>query len=189
MTKWTTIYDSSKTVQENIANLLDDNLLTERKFRGDSWIIVGKPDKTTAKRIEQFTKTLKLKNTKKADYYHVTIRYWKGKHENKVTKITDILKEIDCKPITCTITKLEILGKEKSLVLRVTSPQLTNFFKMIDRKIRNIGVPKSDYDTFKPHITIAENVEEIPDTEIPKFKVILEKYQFNNGDQDILWKS
>jgi 2'-5' RNA ligase len=185
---WITIYDTSKTVQENISFLLDDNLLTERKFRGDSWIIVAKPDQETAKKIEQFTKSLKLPNSKKADYYHITLRYWKGSHANKVKKIIDVLKEIDYKPITCNISKMEILGEEKSLVLRVTSPQLLSFQRSIDQKIRKVGVPPSDYDSFKAHITIAEGIDEIPDVKVPKFKVNLSKCIFNNGDQDILWK-
>jgi 2'-5' RNA ligase len=184
---WTTIYDTSLTPQENISFLLDDTLLTERKFRGDSWIIVAKPDQETAKKIEQFTKSLKIPNIKKADYYHVTLRYWKGNHANKVKKVVEILKEINYQPITCTITKYEILGKEKSLVLRITSPKLISFQKMIDKKIQKEGIPPSDYDQFKGHITIAEEVNEIPDVKLPKFKVILNKCRFNNGNQEILW--
>jgi len=184
---WITIYDTSKSVQENISLLLDDNLLTEQKFRGDSWIIVAKPDQETAKRIEQFTKSLKLQHSKKADYYHVTIRYWKGNHANKVKKVIDVLKEIDYQPIACNITKMEILGDERSLVLRVTSPQLVAFQRSIDQKIRKVGVPPSNYDSFKAHITIAEEVKEIPDVKVPKFKVNLSKCIFNNGEQEILW--
>lgn len=185
---WTTIYDTSKTAQENISYLLDDNLLTERKFRGDSWIIVAKPDQETAKKIEKFTKSLKLPNSKKVDYYHVTLRYWKGSYANKVKKVVDVLKDIDYEPILCSFTKLEILGDEKSLVLRVASPNLSSFQRSLDQKIRKVGVPPSKYDSFKPHITIAEGVKEIPDVSVPKFKVNLTKCLFNNGDQDILWK-
>ena len=56
----------------------------------------------------------------------------------------------------------------------------------IDKEILKLGVPPSNYDSFKGHITLAYNIKETP-KEKPNINITLNKIQFVDNKDKIFW--
>lgn len=94
---------------------------------------------------------------------HVTIRFW-SKDEGPISEeIYDYLDQrLEGMQITAEPGEMEILG-EDTLTILLNSPELVQLQAEIDQKLQEMGVPPSDYPEYKPHVSIAEGVSEVPE--------------------------
>jgi 2'-5' RNA ligase len=157
-----------------------------------SWMIAGYPDAASLSKIIKLKNDLNLEDAEEIfgrEYFHVTLRYWKDDDDPMAEKVKEWLEEnIDIGSVECDTSKLEVIGDKDSLVITLKSERLNRLQKSIDDAIVEIGVPPSDFPTFKAHLTLAQGVKEAP--ELPKdFKITLSKWKFTNKDEEVLWQA
>lgn len=69
--------------------------------------------------------------------------------------------------------KLERFGDDGDvLVVRLESDGLHGLYERIEDGLAGLGVPKSKYRTYKPHLTLAEGVERVPGCDLEDLKTI-----------------
>lgn len=155
-----------------------------------SYMIALYPKNVTE--IEKFKQSLQLEDAEEIlnpDQFHITLRYWPD-HENLEDKIATFLhKSVNAKEhISLTPKGLDLLGDDGCLVIEFEPDSIiTDLFEFIDDGIQELGVPPSDYPTFRPHMTLAVGVKNIPDKQ-PKFKIIIDRIALVQNDK-VLWES
>ena len=87
--------------------------------------------------------------------FHCTIRYVKT--DKSPEKLLDYLKKHDLPTIKAKTTGFALYGKEKeTLVVELDSKELHEYFEKINKFLLENDYPKSDFDSFKPHISLTE---------------------------------
>lgn len=177
------LYTYGESNQEIFARFIDTVISEEKSTL--SWMVAAYPDEESSKKIEKYVKKLDIDGDKKfKDYYHVTIRCWKDTSESLIPKVIEQLQKCEFEPIICDVEKLEILGKDDSLVLRFDNAGLSKLFKKVDSLVQDVDVPPSDYSSFKAHLTIVSEFSgKLP--EKPDFKIKLSALKFVN-DEEVL---
>jgi len=140
-----------KLLQEQIEN---PKLLLEKK--GDPsfcyMLYIDKDDEST---FVDMQKDLELEGELiESGKFHATVRYVKvDDHDSFV----EYIKELDLPKIEGKCVGFGIYGKEKdTLVVELDGEELHSWFKKIDKWLTDHDYPKSDYPTYKPHISLTE---------------------------------
>lgn len=145
-------------------------LLTEAT--SDSICYMIRVDKQTEERLVELQKELHLEGpelTKRGDF-HTTIRYIKTYRSPDL--LVGFLEGSKLPILRGKIYGFDIFGPTKdTLVLRLESKEIDDWFKRFDKFATLHDYPKSVYPTFKPHISL--NIEE--HIKRPKWK---DKYAF-----------
>lgn len=159
---------------------------------GNGKMIAIFPNKDSVKKLKEFVDSLDLSGAKeilKPDEYHTTIRYWKGEEEltDQVIEMLEdnikVTEEISLKP-----QGFELFGDENCLVIELEADKdIKSLFGYVDDKLQSIGIPPSDYDTFRPHITLAVGVEKKPDIDLD-MTIIYDRIALVQNDKS-LWSS
>lgn len=119
--------------------------------------------------------------------FHCTIRFWKNQPE-LLEEVINSLKTTELpKKITAKFNTLDMLG-EDCVVIRSEDKDIKSVFDTIDNTIQSLGVPPSDYATFKPHITLAHGVTKIPRVKKPNLTIILDRLALVNKEDDVLFE-
>jgi len=102
--------------------------------------------------------------------FHATVRYIKNFTDYQ--PLVSYLKEIDLPIIEGKTNGFGIYGKENdTLVVELEGKDLHEWFEKIDNWLVDNGYPKSEYPTYKPHISLTEQ----KGIEKPKWK---KEYEF-----------
>jgi len=126
-------------------------------------------------KLKELQDKLDLKGEKTPkDEFHVTIRYVRAKKSDDWKFFVEYLKRQEKLPrIRAKISGFKILGKDKDcLTLTVESSELDKYFEKVNKWLTDNGYAKSDYSTYKPHITLTEQ----PNVEKPKWSSDYEFY-------------
>lgn len=153
--------------------------------------IGGYPVKSDVARIKLFQDSLDLEEgVIPRDGYHVTLKYWEGHPDLK----DDVIGWLNDNAglfgrLRASTHKLERFGKDDDiLVARLESEALQGAFAAIEEGLADIGVPKSDYRTYKPHLTLAEGIGQVPQNDLDSLKTItLSGWQMTDENRDVLW--
>ena len=133
---------------------------------------------------EQYPEAKDIVTKKEA---HCTLRYWKQDEHNDFDAVSKVLGKLDYpSEIDCEISGLDIFGDDDALVIKINSKELNKIQSEIDKEIQKLGVPPSNYDSFKGHITLAYNIKETP-KEKPNINITLNKIQFVDNKDKIFW--
>jgi hypothetical protein len=156
-----------KKLQEQIEN--PGKLLLEKK--GDTsfcyMLYVDKDDEST---FVDMQKDLKLEGELiESGKFHATVRYVKV---DDYDSFVDYIKELDLPKIKCKCVEFAIYGKTKdTLVIELDGDEIHKWFKKIDKWLTDHDYPKSDFPTYKPHISLTEKAG----IELPEWKKDYEK--------------
>lgn len=162
------------------------------------WMIAIYPDMATRAKLKRFAESLELDDAEihPPDYYHVTLRYWKGDYDSSLQPVIDWLQSnVDNRSLRCVATDLEVFGVENSLVVRLKSPELFAFYDELNGAVMKLGVPKPNTDTaipyisdeYKPHITLAAGVTTFP-KRLPSFPIVLDTVKLVEHGP-VLWQT
>ena len=170
------------------------DMLMRRAAKEPSACLMLLPDAKSAKAINNLKHGLELPpGTMLPDDGekgpHVTIRFWKtdGRHVDQSMK--DFLAQyLDGQVVQAKTTAWEIFGKKRdTLVLVVDSPELTSLQRQIDQHLqRRFDVPRSDFDDYRPHISVAEGLvgtEALPG-QSPALDLRLNRWSLTEGHGD-----
>ena len=120
----------------------------------DSICYMIRADKSTESRLIEMQKELKLDGelAEKGDF-HTTIRYIKTSMKPDI--LIGFLEGSTLPVLKGKIYGFDIFGPTKdTLVLRLNSTEIENWFKRFDKFANLQHFPKSVYPTYKPHITL-----------------------------------
>jgi hypothetical protein len=141
-------------------------LLSESK-KEDSICYMIRADKSTEDKLVDLQKELKLEGpelTQRGDF-HNTIRYITTSKSPDL--LIGFLEGSKLPILKGRIYGFDIFGPTKdTLVLRLESKEIDDWFKRFDKFSTAMDYPKSKYPTYKPHISL--NLK--PDIERPKWK-------------------
>lgn len=129
-------------------------------------------DKASEEKLIDMQKELKLDGelTPKGDF-HATIRYIKT--SKRPDLLIGFLEGNTLPTLKASIYGFDIFGPEKdTLVLRLNSSELDSWFNKFDKFATSHDYPKSNYPTYKPHITLTQKAGIVK----PKWK---SKYAFD----------
>lgn len=133
----------------------------------DSICYMIRVDKNTENRLVDMQKELDLEGpelTKRGDF-HTTIRYIKTSKNPDL--LIGFLEGSNLPSLKGKVYGFDIFGPEKdTLVLRLESKEIHDWFKRFDKFATLHDFPKSNYPTYKPHITL--NIK--PGITKPKWK-------------------
>jgi hypothetical protein len=152
-----------KRLEESLENS-NKNLILEKK--GDPsfcyMLYVDKEDEST---FIDMQRDLDLEGVLvESGQFHATVRYVKV---DDYEPLVEYLKEIDLPQVEGKCVGFEIYGKNKdTLVVELDGEDLHEWFKKIDSWLTEHGYPKSDFPTYKPHISLTEKAG----IEKPKWK-------------------
>ena len=110
-------------------------------------------------RLKKLQNDLDLDGEKtKKDDFHITVRYVRTPRFDDYKFFVAYLEhQKELPAMYCKTVGFDILGKDKDcLVLKIESPDLTKYFEKVNKWLVDNGYPKSDYSTYKPHITLSE---------------------------------
>jgi 2'-5' RNA ligase len=147
----------------------ENNIILEKK--GDpSFCYMLYIDVKDEEKFIQMQKELQLDGELiESGKFHATVRYVK---RNDYQPLVEHLKEIELPQIEGKCVGFEIYGKDKdTLVVELEGKELHDWFKKIDSWLTERGYPKSDFPTYKPHISLTEKAG----IEKPKWK---KEYEF-----------
>jgi hypothetical protein len=142
-------------------------ILTEDK--SDSICYMIRVDKATEDKLIAMQKELGLKGELE-DKFHTTIRYITTNKSPDM--LIGFLEGSKLPTLKGKIYGFDIFGPTKdTLVLRLESKEINDWFNRFDKFAIKNGYPKSKYPTYKPHISLTID----PDIVKPKWK---DKYAF-----------
>lgn len=161
------------------------------------------PDEAGRKKINQLKRQLKLPEGAEltpddgTKGPHITIRFWKTDGHPLDEKIFQHLSErLDGESLDVDVVadEWDIFGppgEEDTLVLLISSPELMALQEELDGWLQEQGVSASDYDEYKPHISIAEGVTEVPARK-PNLELKMSNWSLTEGkggdsDYDEVW--
>ncbi len=183
--------DEAKTAKENGLPVFEYEL-----DELHSLCLMGYLDPKIAKNMHEQIKG-KARELFKPSDYHITIRYWlynptDKAHKNKVIKY---LKDRFEHPVAFDVKltgDTDIWGPEKSYVYHLDGHLLYQFQKEIDSALQDLGAPKSDYPTYRAHITVGEQLEFKPKIDIDN--IIINKWRLStkvdhNTESQVIWES
>lgn len=103
-------------------------------------------------------KELKLKGELiESGEFHVTIRYVRT--DKDYDEFINFLTNIKLPTLTAECVGFEIYGKDKdTLVVELESEDLHKWFEKVNDWLTKHDFPKSDFPTYKPHISLTEKV-------------------------------
>lgn len=142
-------------LQESI-EIPNKKLIVEKK--GDPsfcyMLYIDKKDETI---FSDMQKDLQLEGELvESGQFHATIRYVK---RDDYEPLVEYLKEIELPQIEAKCVGFEIYGKDKdTLVIELKSEEIHEWFEKINSWLTDRGYPKSDFPTYKPHISLTEKV-------------------------------
>jgi len=153
--------------------------------------IGGFPVKNDVARIKLFQDSLDLdEGVIPKDGYHMTLKYWEG-HADLKDAVIGWLNENSglFGNIRASTYRLERFGTDDDvLVARLESQRLQDAFRAVEDGLADLGVPKSDYRTYKPHLTLAENIERVPTNDLDSLKTItFSGWQMTDENREVLW--
>jgi hypothetical protein len=141
---------------ENIKKILNEAFMLE-SAKEPSFCYMLYVDKSDEKDFIQIQKDLKLPGERiKSGEFHTTVRYVK---EKNYKPLVEHLKTLTLPTLTGTCVGFEIYGKNKdTLVIELEGKELHNWFEKINSWLIKNGFPKSDFPTYKPHISLTEKI-------------------------------
>jgi len=120
---------------------------------------------------------------------HITIRYWRPEGDVPGLLFDYLAERLDNETIRCKATGWDILG-EDTLALVIESPQLMKLQAEVDGVMqKRFGVPPSDYPEYRPHISVAEGANSVPEV-LPNLDLNMTRWNFTegtNGDYTEVW--
>jgi hypothetical protein len=111
-------------------------------------------DKKSEERLRKLQKELEL-DGKLVDDFHNTIRYIKT--QKNADFLIGYLEGCRLPILKAKTVGFDIFGKRQdTLVMRLESENITKWFKKFDKFATEKNYPKSDFPTYKPHISLTE---------------------------------
>lgn len=133
-------------------------LILEEEEKEPSFCCMVYVDKKDEKPFTNMQKDLKLGGELvESGTFHATIRY--AKCDKNYDAFIEYMDSLKLPTLHATCTNFAIYGKDKdTLVLELDSPELHAWFKKINKWLVDHDFPKSDFPTYKPHISLTEKV-------------------------------
>ena len=125
----------------------------------------------------------------KSGKFHTTVRYVKAEDYKP---FVDYLKTLDLPKLTGTCESFAIYGKDKdTLVIELEGKELHNWFNKVNKWLVDNDYPKSDFPTYKPHISLTEKIGiEKPEWKDEyKKKITFKLHIVSNTDHDEVYRS
>ncbi len=172
---------------------ISEALITKlSKVDQKSYMIALYPSKKSILDITKFCKDLDLKGEKilTPEEFHVTLRYWLQEDFNDVDKVKQELDDkvnFDRADSFGKPVKLDLLGDDKALVIKLESKYITELQKKVDSVLQGLGIPPSDFDTFIPHLSLVYGFEGDLPKDIPDFDIEFDRLKFVNNDDEVFW--
>lgn len=162
-----------------------------------NYMIALFPDKNTIDVINNINDIFDLANKlEKPDFYHVTLRYWRGEDFNDIKIIKDYLinNDLNFDEISCKITNYGLLGKDNAFVLHLESKELMNLQKKLDDDLQKLGVPSSDYPSYLPHLSLGYGYKDIDNkfanaelkSKLQKFVLTFNELKLTGNDYKVI---
>lgn len=159
----------------------------------DGVMVAAYPNESTLRAIKAFVKKLKLNDPLDGDKLHLTLRYFKKadyKDFDKLKRWLDSHVKFSRSKTNGKGIKLKTLGKDESakhLVLIIESDSIKELQEKLDKGMQELGVPKSEFPEFLPHITLEYDFKgEIPE-EVPDIDIGISAIKLAHDDE-ILWE-
>lgn len=150
-------------------------------IKDDSRMIALFPDKESIKKLVQFQKEFNLDRADevlKPEDMHLTLRYWGASDFDGDKLIKQFLnRNGEHSNFSAKVLHTGILG-EGALVLHLKSKEIKDLQEKIDDGIQEIGVPKSDYNTFRCHISLAYGYKDVPNAQPDFDELTFDKIKF-----------
>lgn len=150
-------------------------------IKDNSRLIALYPDKDSIKKLVQFQKEFNLDRADevlKPDEFHVSLRYWVSEDEKQDKLIKQFLsRNGEHSNFSAKVQHTGILG-EGALVLHLKSKEIKDLQEKIDEGIQEIGVPKSDYSTFRCHISLLYGYKDVPNAQPDFDELTFDKIKF-----------
>jgi hypothetical protein len=155
-------------------------------------MLTGYPSSLTQQRLFSFMTGKKLGGVARIfgpDYYHMTVRGWQGV-VYPLPEVVDWLREHKdwFHSVHCSPKGWEILGPKKALCLILDCPGLQSIFSRLNKDWEKFGIPYYSWSSFKPHISVAEGVSEVPE-DLPLFVIEIAGFVLVNKSDDLFWSS
>jgi hypothetical protein len=174
-----------KKLQEQIEH---PKLLTEKK--GDPsfcyMLYVDKDDEST---FLDMQRELELEGVLvETGGFHATVRYVRVAD---YTSFVEYLKEIKLPKVEGKCVGFGIYGKDKdALVIELDGEELHEWFKKIDTWLTEHDYPKSDFPTYKPHISLTEKagVEKPEWKKKYEKKIVFSLHVVGNSDHEEIFR-
>ena len=168
-------------------------LLSNAKIDTSGFMVALFPDQSSCEKIKELQESLDIPRDKRISLkeVHCTLRWWKYEAFNdKEAIVSAFEKEVSFnEPVTCNTFGFELFGKEKdTLVLTIKNKQLDYIQKHVDKVLQDLGVPKSDFPTYKAHLTLANDIKEVPETSYNIKKIVFDNINFRNNKDEVFWE-
>jgi hypothetical protein len=133
-------------------------VITEAEKETPSFCYMVRLDPDEEKLFIELQKHLKLSGELiESGDFHATIRYVKS--DKSYEPFIKYLKTLDMPALTAECVGFAVYGKEKdTLVIELDGPELHDWFSKINKWLIDNGYPKSDFPTYKPHISLTEKI-------------------------------
>lgn len=149
----------------------------------DFWLMTEKEQKEESKgetfcymlylNEEEQEKILKIQKSLNIDAdditvkkeFHCTVRYVKLKEQQNPDDFVEYLKTLTLPILSASTVDFKLFDNGNCLVIKLDSQEIQDWFEKIDGWMTKNGYNKSDYPTFKPHITLANKYK----GDLPKF--------------------
>ena len=140
-------------------------LLVEKKGDPSFCYMLG-VDKSDSKLFKSMQKELELDGELvDPSEFHVTVRYVKGSTD--YDPFIQYLNSLELPTIKAKCVGFDVFGKDKdTLVVKLEGDEIHDWFNKVNKWLTDNDYPKSDFPTFKPHVSLTEK----PGIEKPEWK-------------------
>lgn len=140
---------------ENIRRIIRESFGLVEEKKDPCFCYMLYVDKSDEKDFIDMQKELNLTGELiESGHFHATVRYVK---DEDYEPFLEYLKTIELPELSGKCNGFAIYGKEKdTLVIELEGKELHSWFNKIDKWLGENGYPKSDFPTYKPHISLTE---------------------------------
>ena len=123
--------------------------------------------------------------------FHCTIRYVKLKYQQTHDAFIEYLKSLTLPTLSASTVDFKLFDNGNCLVIKLDSQEIQDWFEKINGWLLNKGYNKSDFPTFKPHITLANKYKgELPkfDNALHHLKVKFSVHKVTNSSRKVVFE-
>ena len=138
----------------NIISFLKKYMLEIRGKKKKSYMIALYPSKESIEKLKELQKEFRYCGDTKLqdDEFHSTIRYWRIEDGGSTIEILKGFQEIDFRPITVSVDRVDVLGDSVSVMFN--SEEMQDLFVEVDEIVQSCGAAASDFPNFLPHTAL-----------------------------------
>jgi len=142
--------------------------------------------------VAELQKKLKVKADEfvTSDQFHCTIRYCKLSAGQTSLQFLEWLTEQELPEINAFTSKFSMFN-EGSLVMELESPEMHEWFNKINTYMTNLGYLPSDFQTFKPHVSLAygtTTASPVFDTKQHHIKLKFNRHIVTNNHKEVIFE-